>query len=165
MTTAYLSLGCNRGDCGANLATAVRKLKANAGIDVTGVSSIYVTEPVGNPDQPDFLNITVGLDTSLTPRDLHAICGAIEVELGGRHDRVPLGPRTIDIDILLYGDMQTSDPELTLPHPRMLTRAFVLAPLAEIAPEAPIPGGGTVAAALENLHDSHNVEKKGPLTV
>lgn len=162
---AYLSLGCNIGDCRANLARAVGMLDEAAGIEVTRVSCVYATEPVGNPDQPAFLNIAAGLETSLNPQALLAVCGIIEQELGGREGRVHLGPRTIDIDILLYGEEEISGGELILPHPRMLERAFVLAPLAEIAPDARLPRGGTVAEALARLKDPHRVEKLGPLQV
>ncbi|MBE0428448.1 MAG: 2-amino-4-hydroxy-6-hydroxymethyldihydropteridine diphosphokinase [Thermoleophilia bacterium] len=162
-STAYLSLGCNLGDCAANLAAAVNKLNEEPDIEVTRVSSVYVTEPVSNLRQPDFLNIAAGLKTTLQPFDLLHACQRIERELGGREGRVPLGPRTIDLDILLYEQVEISHKELELPHPRLLERAFMLAPLAEIAPEAVLPGGGSVGDALAALSDQSRVEKKGPL--
>lgn len=163
MTTAYLSLGCNLGDCRANLAAAIRMLGETEGIEVTKISSVYATEPVGNPEQPDFLNIATELDTALNPQGLHGVCRIIERELGGREGRVPLGPRTIDIDVLLYGQSEISDGELTVPHPRMLERAFVLVPLAEIAPDSILPRGGTIIEALRALSDPHSVEKQDKL--
>lgn len=138
-------------------------LEETDGIKVARVSSVYATEPVGNAGQPDFLNIAVELETVLNPQTLHAACRIIERELGGREGRVPQGPRTIDLDILLYEQVELSDGELTLPHPRMRERAFVLVPLAEIAPDAALPHGGTVREALAALSDPHSVEKLGPL--
>lgn len=163
MTTAFLSLGCNLGNCRVHLAAAIRMLGETEGITVTKVSSVYATEPVGNPDQPDFLNIAVELETVLNPQGLHGACRIIERELGGRDGRVPLGPRTLDIDLLLFGQSQISDGELTVPHPRMLERAFVLVPLAEIAPDTILPRGGTIIEALAALDDPHSVEKQGKL--
>lgn len=163
MATAYLSLGCNVGDCLANLVDAVKKLNARRGSEVKKISSVYATEPVGNSDQPDFLNIAVELETTLDPHELLAVCRAIEIELGGRKNRTPLGPRTIDLDILLYGQLEIEDEELMVPHPRMLERAFVLVPLAEIGPGARLPGGVNVVQVLEALTDRHRVEKKQPL--
>lgn len=161
MATAYLSLGCNLGDCPANLAGAIRKLNAHGSIEVTKVSSVYATEPVGNPDQPDFLNIAAELDTALSPHELLAACRAIEEDLGGREGRTLLGPRTIDLDILLYEQLEIADEKLVVPHPRMLERAFVLVPLAEIAPGAGLPDGTTAGQALEAFTGSHRVEKRG----
>lgn len=162
MASAYLSLGCNLGDCAAHLAAAISKLNANRAIRVVKVSSVYATEPVGNPDQPDFLNVAVELETSLDPHGLLDACGTIEQEMGGREGRTPGGPRTIDLDILLYEKIEIADEILRIPHPRMLERAFVLVPLAEIAPGAVLPDGNTVAAELEKLRDPHHVEKKMP---
>jgi 2-amino-4-hydroxy-6-hydroxymethyldihydropteridine diphosphokinase len=156
-------LGCNVGDCRANLLAAVRLLGSHAGINVTKVSSVYVTEPVGYKDQPNFLNIAIEVSTTLSPADLHSACRAIEDRLGGRHGRVPQGPRTIDLDILLYEQVEIREKNLVIPHPHMLERAFVLVPLAEIAPRAKLPQGGTVAEAVSNLVDSHMVESAGLL--
>jgi 2-amino-4-hydroxy-6-hydroxymethyldihydropteridine diphosphokinase len=163
VTAAYLSLGCNVGDCCENLTQAVHMLNSSTGTRVIKISSLYRTEPVGYEDQPDFLNIAVEVETELTPPDLHSTCRLIESELGGRAGRRPMGPRSIDIDILLFGEARVSTQQLQIPHPRMLARAFVLVPLAEIAPEAAIPGQGTVAGALAGLEDSHSVEKLGAL--
>lgn len=163
MSIAYLSLGCNRGQCRANLSWAIRLLDANERIEVTGISSVYETEPVGGVEQPDFLNMAVELTTDLTPQELLAACRAVEVDLGGRDNRRPMGPRTIDLDILLFEQVEIAEKELTLPHPEMLRRAFVLVPLNEIAPEAKLPQGGTVAEALARLEDGHAVKPAGKL--
>jgi len=163
MASAFISLGCNRGDCRANLAWAIKRLDANGPVEVVSLSSIYQTEPVGEIEQEDFLNMVTGLETSLTPRELLDACREIEEELGGREGRVPKGPRTIDLDILLYDQLHIIEKDLRLPHPEMLKRAFVLMPLAEIAPEMELPQGGTVADALKALTSGHGVERVGKL--
>lgn len=135
MATAYLSLGSNLGDRLAMLAEAVRRLGTQA-VRVTGVSSVYETAPWGKTDQPAFLNLVVELETDLDPHSLLRHILAVEQSLG----RVRLerwGPRTVDIDILLYDDEQIATPDLEIPHPRMADRAFVLVPLLEIAPHLP----------------------------
>ncbi len=132
----YLSLGSNVGDRQANLRIAVGKLM-NLG-DVVTVSSIYETEPVEFTEQPWFLNCVVALQTQLLPRDLIAGVLGIEKEMG-RQRTQPKGPRTIDIDILLLGGATIDSPQLTVPHPAMHERRFVLEPLAEIAPDVRHP--------------------------
>jgi len=137
--TAFLGLGSNLGDRAALLAQALARLDGTSGIRVVAVSSLYATAPVGVEDQPEFFNAAAEIRTTLTPRELLAACLRVETELG----RVRLarwGPRTIDIDILLFGDLRLSEDAITLPHPRMRERAFVLAPLAEIAPGLAIDG-------------------------
>lgn len=163
MPTAYISLGCNLGDCRAHLAQAVERLTGHPRIQVTGISSVYVTEPVGVTEQPDFLNMVAELATALTPRELFGVCRAIEDELGGRQGRTPTGPRTMDLDILLYEQVEITEGDLKIPHPQMLNRAFVLVPLAEIAPKLRLPGGVTVAETAASLKDPHRVEKAGLL--
>jgi 2-amino-4-hydroxy-6-hydroxymethyldihydropteridine diphosphokinase len=132
----YLSLGSNLGDRQANLQTAIRKLM-NLG-DVITVSSIYETEPIGFREQPWFLNCVVLLRTELLPRLFLKRILAIEQEMGRKRTQ-PKGPRTIDIDILLFGSATIKTPELVVPHPAMHERRFVLAPLVEIAPDASHP--------------------------
>ena len=127
----YLSLGSNLGDRAANLRVAIACL-AKAGT-VKSKSAFYETEPVDFLDQPWFLNCVVTLETLKSPRDLLALVLAIEEELG-RHRTRDKGPRTIDIDILLFGDRVVEEPGLKIPHPAMHERRFVLEPLAEIAP-------------------------------
>jgi 2-amino-4-hydroxy-6-hydroxymethyldihydropteridine diphosphokinase len=155
MTTAYIGLGSNIGDKAAACRKAV-DLLGRAG-RVSRVSSFYTTEPVGYPDQEHFINAVVELETSLSPLALLAACHVIEDELGRRR-LFRWAPRTIDLDILLYGDQVVATDELTIPHPLMADRAFVLVPLNEIAPGTVHPVlQKTVAALLEELHDRHSV--------
>lgn len=136
---SYLSLGSNMGDREGYLRAARERLAAAPGIQVLRSSPLYHTRPVGKTDQAWFLNQVVEVKTNLRPEELLATCQGIEEALGRvRHER--WGPRTLDIDILTYGTLQSDDPHLTLPHPRMLERAFVLVPLAAIAPEMQIAG-------------------------
>lgn len=158
MAEAWLSLGCNIGDCRASLAAALRKLDACPEIDITAVSSIYITEPVGDVEQPSFLNMAAALETELVPAELLALCRITEVELGGRDGREPMGPRTIDLDILLYDQLEITEGDLIIPHPRMLERAFVLVPLAEIAADLVLPDGTIIGDALRASCDDHGVE-------
>ena len=134
MSTAFLGLGGNQGDRRRYLADAVRALNREASIRVEKVSSVYETKPVGVVDQPDFLNLVAQVSTTLSARDLLARCLQIETGLGRvRTER--WGPRTVDIDVLWYDGLIVDEPDLVVPHPRMATRAFVLVPLAEIAPK------------------------------
>jgi 2-amino-4-hydroxy-6-hydroxymethyldihydropteridine diphosphokinase len=130
---AYLGLGSNLGDRAAALRRAVELLEG-AGIRVARVSSFWETEPLEMADQPWFLNAVVEVETGLEPAALLARARAIEIGLG-RLRVIPNGPRIIDIDILLYGDSVLAEPGLTIPHPRMAARRFVLEPLAELAPD------------------------------
>jgi 2-amino-4-hydroxy-6-hydroxymethyldihydropteridine diphosphokinase len=132
---AYLGIGSNIGDKQANLEGVVKLLRDTPGITVKTVSPFYITAPVGYADQPDFLNGAVALETTLSPDQLLKRCQELEQELK-RVRTIRWGPRTIDVDILLYEDLVLDDPNLTVPHPRMLEREFVLKPLNDIAPEA-----------------------------
>ena len=145
MATAYISLGANLGDRAAMLREAVRRLGALG--RVMAVSSLYETEPVGFREQPPFLNAVVALETDLGPAELLAALVAIERDLG-RVRTFRNAPRTLDLDILLLNGLVLHEPGLTLPHPRLHERAFVLAPLAEIAPEVVHPVLGLPVAAL-----------------
>jgi 2-amino-4-hydroxy-6-hydroxymethyldihydropteridine diphosphokinase len=137
--TAYIALGANLGNREANLRGALEKLRATPDIDVTAVSSLVETPAVGGPpDSPPYLNAAAVLVTTLSPDALLDRLLDIERELG-RVRRERWGPRSIDLDLLMYGDIVRHDPGLTLPHPRMHERRFVLAPLAEIAPDAVHP--------------------------
>lgn len=127
----YLSLGSNLGDRQSYLAKALDQLAANPEVKLTAVSSLYETDPVGDKDQDSFYNCVVELKTSLPAGELLQFCQKIELELGRLRTR-RWGPRTIDIDILLYGSLKQDDPNLILPHPRMAERNFVLVPLREI---------------------------------
>jgi len=128
---AFLSLGSNVGDRQALLAAARDALAALPGTAVVASSGIYETAPHGSVHQPDFLNQVVCVETALEPHDLLTQCQRIESE-HGRTRGLRFGPRTLDIDILLFQDVELEEPELMLPHPRMLSRAFVLVPLAEV---------------------------------
>lgn len=150
--TAYLGLGGNIGNSRYYLQEAVALLADYPAIQVERISPYLETEPVGYLEQANFLNGVVQIATSLSPQELLAAAQSIENKLG-RVRTVRWGPRTIDIDILLYGELVLETPALTLPHPRMLERAFVLQPLALIAPELRIPGCGlTVSALAQKFH-------------
>ncbi|MBQ4271165.1 MAG: 2-amino-4-hydroxy-6-hydroxymethyldihydropteridine diphosphokinase [Clostridiales bacterium] len=136
---AVLSLGSNLGDRMENLMSAVRMLSEDERIEDIEVSRVYETEPVGYDDQPFFLNICVKFRTSMGPYELLSRCGEIEQELK-RVRKIKNGPRTIDLDILTYDDMISDDPKLTIPHPRMYKRAFVLCPYRDIVIyDGPVP--------------------------
>jgi len=157
MADAYLALGSNLGDPAENLRTAVDRIGRR--LEIVEFSPAYWTEPVGMREQPDFLNAVLRARTALQPRELLSVLAAIEDEMGRRRD-VPLGPRTIDLDLLVYDDLACSEAGLMLPHPRMLVRRFVLAPLADIAPDLrPVAGGPTVAELLAELPRAESVKR------
>lgn len=150
MKRVYLSLGSNLGDRERLLERALEKLAAS-GVRVLRVSSVYETEPVDRRSQPWFLNMVVEAETALLPRVLLMRIRRIELELGRRRLGTK-GPRPIDIDVLLYGDAVIRTPELTVPHPRMGERRFVLEPLAELVPQLRHPlNGRTVWQMLEAI--------------
>ena len=152
----YVGLGSNLGDRAANLAAARQQL--NEAGRLVARSSIYETAPWGvDPGQPDYLNQVVSLATPLPPADLLEVLLTIELGLG-RVRTTPGGPRLIDLDLLLYGDQVIDEPGLTLPHPRMCERAFVLAPLAEIAPDVTHPVNGLSIRALNARLDQRGVQ-------
>ena len=160
--TIYLSLGSNIGNRDRNLRAAINAL-ADASVSVTQVSSFYETEPVGLREQPWFLNCVVQGETEIAPLDLLVALRGIESSMGSKK-LVPKGPRLIDIDILLYGDESIDTPELQVPHPRMLDRKFVLAPLAEIAPHLKHTSwSGTAAEMLAKTIDTSVVRKSDTL--
>lgn len=136
---ATLGLGGNIGDPVAAFAAALARLRGHDAITLTGISSVWRTAPWGKLDQPEFRNMAVLLETSLSAEELLDLCLAIERE-SGRERRERWGPRTLDIDILTYGGQTIDRPGLQVPHPRIAERAFVLAPLAEIAPGMRIAG-------------------------
>lgn len=144
---AYIALGSNLGDRKAQLDLAIELLRQAEGIKVSAVSTFIETAPVGYIDQPDFLNAVVELQTTLSPYTLLSVCNSIEQDLK-RKRIVHWGPRTIDLDILLYGDLVLTTEKLTIPHPRMLERRFVMQPLFEIAPNALYPPGKRTIAEL-----------------
>jgi 2-amino-4-hydroxy-6-hydroxymethyldihydropteridine diphosphokinase len=135
----YLGLGSNLGDRLASLQHAVQELEARE-VRVLRSSRVYETDPVGGPPQPDFLNAVIEIDTDLDPVDLLGLCLEVETELGRiRGER--WGPRTCDIDILTYDEREIDEPVLTVPHPLMHERAFVLVPLLELDADPMLPGG------------------------
>jgi 2-amino-4-hydroxy-6-hydroxymethyldihydropteridine diphosphokinase len=163
MVVAYIGLGANLGDRLATLRTAVQRLRTFG--RVTAVSSLYETEPVGYLEQPRFLNAVVELESGLPPADLLRALLGIERDLG-RTRSFPNAPRTLDLDLLLVEDVFLDTPELTLPHPRLPERAFVLVPLAEIAPEVVHPGSGkSVRELLHALSDRDGVAVYAPAWV
>jgi 2-amino-4-hydroxy-6-hydroxymethyldihydropteridine diphosphokinase len=147
MNSAYVALGANLGDPAATVRAAFTALSALPTSRLVQASSLYRTAPVGFAGQPDFVNAVAEVATGLEPERLLAALLTIEQDFGRRRGEKN-GPRTLDLDLLLYGDRQIERPGLTLPHPRMHLRAFVLMPLAEIAPQLAIPGRGSVAAWL-----------------
>jgi 2-amino-4-hydroxy-6-hydroxymethyldihydropteridine diphosphokinase len=149
---AYVGLGANLGDRAATLRRAVELLAGEAGVDVVAVSELRETDPVGVVDQPRFLNGAAMVETSLSPRELLDVLLRIERSLGRVRDGTRWGPRTIDLDLLLYGAEEVEEPGLQVPHPRLHERLFALVPLAELDPELRIPGKGTVSEALARLH-------------
>ena len=138
--TAYLGLGSNLGDRQAALTEALALLDATPGLRLVSCSSVYETEPWGVTDQPPFLNLAAGFETTLSPTDLLAVCQQVEQTVG-RTETYRWGPRQIDVDIILYGDMvvNSAEPDLQIPHARLRERAFVIVPLAEIAANLPVP--------------------------
>lgn len=160
MHNAYLGIGGNLGDRLGFLTEAVRRLHQPQHTRVDAVSSVYESKPLGPATQPDYLNAVLRVATSHSPQELLAECLRIETALG-RVRRERWGPRTIDLDILLYDDVTSADAALTLPHPQMLARNFVLTPLAEIAPDLTL--GGASVQALAGMLDSSGLRKLGRL--
>jgi 2-amino-4-hydroxy-6-hydroxymethyldihydropteridine diphosphokinase len=153
--TVYLALGSNLGDRKANLQTAIESLSSVARL--LDASPIYETPPWGYLNQPDFLNQVIQVETDLSPSDLLVYLKELETRLG-RTATVRYGPRMIDVDILFYDDLILDEPGLTIPHPRMQGRAFVLVPLADLAPDMLHPlEGKTIAALLQQVDRSEIV--------
>jgi 2-amino-4-hydroxy-6-hydroxymethyldihydropteridine diphosphokinase len=149
---AYVGLGSNLGDRKATIGRAVSRLRDESDLSVLRVSTLSETDPVGYVDQPRFLNGVVELETELPARELLTRLLAIERELGRtRGDGPPLGPRTIDLDLLLYGEDMLAEAGLEVPHPRLHERRFALEPLAELDPSANVPGRGEVQTLLAKL--------------
>ena len=146
MTRAYVGLGSNLGDREGTILAALSRLDG-----VVAVSGLRETDPVGLEDQPRFLNGVAALDTELPPRALLDRLLEVERSLGRTREGPRFGPRTIDLDLLVYGDLELDEPGLTIPHPRLHERRFALEPLAELAPELVIPGRGPVRDLLAGL--------------
>jgi 2-amino-4-hydroxy-6-hydroxymethyldihydropteridine diphosphokinase len=152
MAVVHIGLGANLGDREATIRAALERLDGEEGIEVVRVSSLRETDPVGYEDQPPFLNGVAELDTELAPGELLERLLAVERDLGRVRQGPRYGPRTIDLDLLLYGDALVDEPGLEIPHPRMTERRFVLEPLAELDPERVVPGRGRVRDLLAGLH-------------
>jgi 2-amino-4-hydroxy-6-hydroxymethyldihydropteridine diphosphokinase len=161
MTRAFIGLGSNVDDRLQYLQRAVKRLGDTVGVRVTGVSAVYETEPVGPADQPWFLNAVAALDTSLPPLSLLDQTQAIERALG-RETTYRWGPRTIDLDILLYGIVQVRTATLVIPHTELCHRAFVMIPLLELDPGLKLPDGTAVSTRLSNLTPPQQVRFFAP---
>ena len=158
----FLGLGSNLGDRRARLQAAVTALPAR-GVKVLASSSVYETEPVGEvPDQPDFLNACLRVRTELGPEELLDACKAVESDLGRSQALRRHGPRVIDVDVLLLGDLVHGSERLSLPHPEVTSRRFVLVPLLELDPELRTPDGAPLANALAALGEGQRVVYAGP---
>ena len=159
---AHLGLGSNQGDRLGALRRARAALERHV-VRVVAASSVYETEPQGEVlDQADFLNACLAVDTELSPDELLDVCKAVERELGRRPGGARHAPRPIDVDVLLAGDVEQRSERLTLPHPGVTTRRFVLEPLLEIDPSLRLPDGTELAARLESVRDQR-VTRTGPL--
>lgn len=159
-----MSLGTNSGDRAANLEDALQALERVSGTEIVEVSAVYETEPVGKTDQPEFLNLAAEIKTELSPLELLEAVQGIEKKLG-RLRTEKWGPRPIDIDLILWGLRTLNSERLTLPHPEFRKRAFVLAPLEEIAPDAVDPLTGlTIAQLAARPEAKGQVKRLGPLS-
>jgi 2-amino-4-hydroxy-6-hydroxymethyldihydropteridine diphosphokinase len=152
MPVVYIGLGSNLGDREVTLQRALELLAAAPGVMLEAVSAFRETDPVGYLDQPRFVNAAARIETDLPPRALLGALLSIERELGRARDCPRFGPRTIDLDLLLYGDEVVDEPGLTVPHARLHERAFVLEPLLELDPELVVPGRGSVKSLLPGVH-------------
>jgi 2-amino-4-hydroxy-6-hydroxymethyldihydropteridine diphosphokinase len=163
MRSGYLGLGSNVGDREAHLRAAIELLRER-GVEVEAISSVYETEPVGEVlDQPDFLNAAIRIRTDLEPEELLDICKEAEAARGRALDAPHHSPRPLDLDLLLLGDLALSTDRLTLPHPEVTSRRFVLAPLLELDPELTLPDGTRLASSLDALGPGQRAERVGAL--
>lgn len=163
LRTGYLGLGSNVGDRESHLRAAIELLRGR-GVEIDAISSAYETEPVGEVlDQPDFLNAAIRIRTELEPEDLLDACKAVEVERGRALDAPRHSPRPLDVDLLLLGELEMSTERLTLPHPEVSSRRFVLAPLLELDPDLRLPDGTRLDAALSDLGPGQRALRAGSL--
>jgi len=154
MTRAYVGVGTNLGDRAAMIRAAVEQLRAEPAVEVVAVSSIRETDPVGIIEQPLFLNAAVALETDLSARELLERLLGIEWRLGRAREGPRFGPRTIDLDLLVYGDALIVEPGLEVPHPRLHERLFALEPLVDLDPDLVVPGRGRLADLVAGLQSS-----------
>jgi 2-amino-4-hydroxy-6-hydroxymethyldihydropteridine diphosphokinase len=157
---AYVALGANLGDAAATVAAAFDALAHIRDTALQARSALYRTKPVGLRNQPDFVNAVAALETALPPDELLEQLFLIEARFG-RSRSIKNAPRTLDLDLLMHGDSVRNEPRLTLPHPRMHERAFVLVPLLEVAPDAHVPGHGKCRDLLEQHCGGQEVVKLG----
>jgi 2-amino-4-hydroxy-6-hydroxymethyldihydropteridine diphosphokinase len=151
VTDVYVGIGSNLGDRAGYVRRALERLASEPGIDLEAISEIRETDPVGVVDQPKFLNAAAHVTTELPPRALLERLLEIERDLGRVRTDERFGPRTIDLDLLLYGDRVVDEPGLRVPHPRLAERRFALEPLVELNPALVVPGRGSVRALLASL--------------
>jgi 2-amino-4-hydroxy-6-hydroxymethyldihydropteridine diphosphokinase len=149
--TAYVGLGANLEDPVQQVRCACDELSSIPATRILACSPLYKSAPLGLQDQPDYVNAVAALATRLSAMELLAALRAIELQHGRRRDGIRWGPRSLDLDILLYGGLQQETPELTLPHPGLHERAFVLYPLYDVAPELEVPGRGSVRSLRDRL--------------
>jgi 2-amino-4-hydroxy-6-hydroxymethyldihydropteridine diphosphokinase len=154
MTIAYVGLGANLGDREAMLRSALEQLRTEPGMRVTAVSAFRDTAPVGLVDQPRFLNAAAAVENELGARELLDRLLGIERRLGRRREGPRFGPRTIDLDLLLYGDERIDEPGLHVPHPRLHERLFALEPLTELDQSLVVPGRGALADLVAGLQST-----------
>jgi 2-amino-4-hydroxy-6-hydroxymethyldihydropteridine diphosphokinase len=154
MTRAYVGLGANLGDGEAMLRAALEQLAAEPEVKVVGVSAFRDTAPVGLTDQPRFVNAAAAVETTLTSRALLDRLLGIERRLGRTREGPRFGPRTIDLDLLLFGDERIAEPDLEVPHPRLHERLFALEPLADLDPDLVVPGRGALADLVAGLQSA-----------
>jgi 2-amino-4-hydroxy-6-hydroxymethyldihydropteridine diphosphokinase len=161
MRIGYLGLGSNVGERESHLRAAIDLLERH-GVEVEAISSAYETEPVGEVlDQPDFLNAAIRIRTDLEPEALLDLCKEIETERGRALDEPRHSPRPLDVDLLLLGEIELRSDRLTLPHPEVTSRRFVLAPLLELDPDLALPSGTRLAEALAALGPGQRAERTG----
>ena len=161
MTTGWIGIGSNVGDRVQFARRAVEELRSTEGVEVTGVSSLYETSPIGGPPQRSYVNLAVRIETDLEARPLLELLQSIEQRLGRDESAIRWGPRVIDLDLLLLGDEKVSEPDLEVPHPRLSQRNFVLVPLLEIDPDLADPWGSRYSDALDEAEG--DVQLIGPL--
>ncbi|MDD3023913.1 MAG: 2-amino-4-hydroxy-6-hydroxymethyldihydropteridine diphosphokinase [Syntrophomonadaceae bacterium] len=162
MKNVYIGLGSNQGDKIRNLHDALRSMRSIIGINIKKISSLYISEPWGYLEQPDFINQVIEIETEISARELLHNLQNIEIKMGRQRIK-KWGPRVIDLDILLYGDEEINTSELIIPHPYMRERLFVLLPLQEINSELVFPGDGAkikeVLIRAEVREGNHKIER------